>query len=154
MKRKILDLGYYPEHQALAFTSEDIQYLISNNIPISDIDHFFVEDHETYELITSDHLLENATSILKIVREEDNNLYWGYSIELKNGFKIKTDLNVTYILAPSQKLLFDYCAFIFTHLGQDAEECKRLIISDPNQSICLTSRDETDGAMNDDEDTF
>ena len=30
---------------------------------------------------------ENATSIMKIAREEDNCLYWGYKIELKNGLK-------------------------------------------------------------------
>ena len=90
---------------------------------------------------------ENTTSVIKIAQEEDNYLYWGYKIELKNGLKFKTDLNATNIYAPNQKLLFDYSDFIFKHLGKDAEECKRLIISNPNQSICLTSLDETEEDM-------
>ncbi|MFH1121922.1 MAG: hypothetical protein V1775_19045 [Bacteroidota bacterium] len=115
-----------------------------NNIAISEITVFQVQDAETYDLIPSDHLLENATSILGIVREEDNNLYRGYAIDLKNGIKIKTDLNVTYVNASSRELLFEYCAFIFIHCGQNLEECLNLITKNPDQEISLTGIIETE----------
>jgi hypothetical protein len=82
MFKTILDLHYYSKSNAFGFISEDIQDIIMNNIAISEIAGFSVQDAETYELVPSDHLLENATSILGIVREEDNNLYWGYAIDL------------------------------------------------------------------------
>lgn len=138
MFRTILNLRYYSKSNAFGFTSEDIQDLIMNSIAVSEITGFSVQDAETYELLPSDHLLENATSILGIVREEDNNLYWGYAIDLKNGVKIKTDLNATYIIAPGREQLFEYCAFIFTHCGQNLEECLNLITKNPDQEISLT----------------
>ncbi|MBK6966062.1 MAG: hypothetical protein IPH20_19605 [Bacteroidales bacterium] len=144
MFRTILDLRYYSKSNAFGFTSEVIQDIIINNIAISEIAKFSVQDAETYELLPSDHLLENATSILGIVREEDNNLYWGYSIDLKDGIKIKTDLNFTNITAPSRELLFEYCAFIFTRCGQDPEECLNLITKNPDQEISLTEIIETE----------
>ena len=115
-----------------------------NNIAPSEIAGFYVQDTETYKLRPSDHLLENATSILGIVREEDNNLYWGYAIDLKNGIKIKTDLNLTNITAPSRERLFEYCAFIFTQCGQNLEECLNLITKNPDQEISLTEIIETE----------
>ncbi|MBK6964956.1 MAG: hypothetical protein IPH20_13725 [Bacteroidales bacterium] len=114
MFRTVLNLRYYSKSNTFGFISEDIQDIIMNNIAPSEIAGFYVQDTETYKLIPSDHLLENATSILGIVREEDNNLYWGYAIDLKNGIKIKTDLNLTNITAPSREQLFEYCAFIFS----------------------------------------
>lgn len=144
MLRKILDLHYYSKSNTFGFISEDIQDIIMNNIAISEITGFCVADKETYELIPSDHLLENATSILGIVREEDNNLYWGYALELKNGIRVRTDMNVTYVTAPSREQLFDYCTFIFTQCGQDPEECLNLITKNPDQKISLTEIFETE----------
>jgi hypothetical protein len=144
MFKTILNLHYYSKSNAFGFISEDIQDLIINNIAISEITGFSVLDAETYEPVSSNHLLENATSILGIVREEDNNLYWGYAIDLKNGIKIKTDMNVTNITAPSREHLFDYCTFIFTHCGQNLEECLNLITKNPDQEISLTEIFETE----------
>jgi hypothetical protein len=144
MFRTILDLHYYSESNTFGFISEDIQDIIMNNIAITEITGFSVQDAETYELVPSDHLLKNGTSILDIVREEDNNLYWGYALELKNGIRIRTYLNVTYIIAPSREHLFDYCTFIFTHCGQDPEECLNLITKNPGQTISLTEINETE----------
>lgn len=106
MFRTILDIRYYAKSNTFGFASDDIQDIIMNNIVLSEIAGFCIQDAETYNLIPSDHLLENAASVLNIVREEDNNLYWGYAIDLKNGIKIITDLNVTYITALSRELLF------------------------------------------------
>lgn len=87
---------------------------------------------------------ENATFIMRIAEEVVIYLYRGYKIELKNGLKFKTDLNASTIYAPNKKQLFDYSAIM-----KDAEECKRLITSNPNQNICLSSLNETDGDMDD-----
>lgn len=144
MFKTVLDLRFYSNSNTFGFSSEDIQDIIMNNITISEIAKFSVQDAENYKVMPSDHLLENATSILGIVREEDNNLYWGYAIDLKNGFKIKTDLNVTYVNAPRRELLFEYCAFIFTHCGQNLEECHNLITKNPDQEISLTEIIETE----------
>jgi hypothetical protein len=144
MFRTILDLHYYSKSNTFGFISQDIQDLIMNNIAISEIAGFYVADKETYELVPSDHLLENAASIPGIVCEEDNYLYWGYALELKNGITIKTDLNVTYVIAPSREFLFDYCTFIFTQCGQDPEECLNLITKNPDQTISLTEIIETE----------
>jgi hypothetical protein len=144
MFRTVLDLRYYSKSNTFGFISEEIQDLIMNNISISEITGFSVQDFETYELIPSDHLLMNATSILGIVREEDNNLYWGYALELKNGIRISTDMNVTYVTAPSREQLFDYCTFIFIHCGQNPEECLNLITKNPDQEISLTEIIETE----------
>lgn len=143
MFRTILDLRFYSKYNAFGFISEDIQDIIMNNIAITEIAGFSVVDYESYDLIPSDHLLKNATSILGVVLEEDNNLYWGYSIDLKNGIKIKTDLNVTYIIATCSEQLFEYCAFIFVSCGQDPEECINLITTNPDQEITLTEIIET-----------
>lgn len=144
MTKTILDLRYYSKSNTFGFSSEEIQDLIINNIAISEIAGFYVQDTETYEPVPSNHLLENATSVLKIVRKEDNNLYWGYAIDLNNGIRIKTDLNVTNITAPSREHLFEYCAFIFTHCGQNPEEYLHLITKNPDQDISLTEIIETE----------
>ena len=73
MFRTILDLHYYSKSNAFGFISEDIQAIIMNNIAISEITGFSVQGAETYEPLPSNHLLDNATSILGIVREEDQN---------------------------------------------------------------------------------
>jgi len=85
----MLDLSYYSESDTFEFIAEDIQDIITNSIAPSEITWFYVQDAETYDLIPSDHLLENVTSILVIVREKDNNLYWRYAIVLNNGIKLK-----------------------------------------------------------------
>lgn len=86
----------------------------------------------------------NDRNIHRIVYEGDNNLYRGYVIELKNGIRITTDLNVTNITAPSREHLFEYCAFIFTHCGQNPEEYLDLITKNPDQDISLTEIIETE----------
>jgi hypothetical protein len=56
----------------------------------------------------------------------------------------ETDLNVTNITAPSREHLFEYCAFIFTHCGQNPEEYLDLITKNPDQDISLTEIIETE----------
>lgn len=150
MTKTILDIRYYANSNAFGFGSEDIQDVIMNNIDIKEISGFYVQDFETYELIPSNHLLKNATSILNIVREGDNNLYWGYVIELENGIKIETDLNVTYVIATGLELLFDYCSFIFIHFGKDPEAFFNRITNYPDQNICLTEPDEAEETQEED----
>lgn len=148
MFKTILSLRYYSQNHSLGFSQHEVQDFFINRIAMPEITVFSLiidpewEDEPVF--VPSEHLLNHAGSVKEIIMDGDNHLYWGFALELTNGIKIQTDLNVTYVIAPDKEALFCYCSPLFTFCNLDPLEVINLIVKNPNQKISLTELEESE----------
>ena len=148
MYKTILSLSYYSQNHSFGFDQQEVQDFFINRIAIPEITAFSLNDDYEWEdkpvFVPSEHLLRHAGSVMEIIADGDTRLHWGFALELTNGIKIQTDLNVTYVIAPDTEALFGYCSPVFTFCNLDPSEVINLIVKNPNQEICLTELEETE----------
>ena len=136
MTKKKISVLYVSQEHALDFCVSDVLDCIIENTNINDIEEMYLLDSQTenYYLVSD---LNNYTSLKDIIQPSYENgalSIFDFDIQLKSGVSIYTHENLT-IEAESELALFKYADTIFRYFHLDAQKCKEIIISSPDEPV-------------------